>query len=815
MKGFRKIALLILLAAAAVSGVTAETLFDFSTSDCGWRSNSASYMLQRSEDYPFAGRPGLLFSGPAWDRENQIWPAFETGTLPGDWSKYDRLVITVFNDSPVKLLFDLFISDSATPFRQGAVFKNQLLPYSSNQLVLKLQPKLSAKVDPTDIAVIHCFTENPESELRLFISDFTLLEPGEDLPAPPDDYRRQILERQRAILTPRIKKLEAEAETFDLQGVPDAAATGFRDRIADRLEKIRRGEADEELLATGDGLPLEWSSVRSIFAVLRAIAAGTQPVAAAPGYGDVILGYATPMEKILPHVPIFQPLPEQLEIDVARNEKEAVQLIVLPLRQNLSNVQVKPGDFTGSSGTLPTNAVSVAPVGFVETTFVPRSGSEYVGFWPDPLLAFLDQVEIRTGEAQPFWLRADIPSDQPAGVYNGRAEVVIDGSVIFSVPLTIRVRDFTLPERSSLPLAVTFWPSDGQIAACNPNYDPEARESAAAPVHSWRKHLDEWSEMLAGYYLTVDSLYEYPGWTPEFELFSKLKREGRLGVFNLGYFPPASENPADNYGMQKTIERIRPRYERAKQLELLDNAYLYGCDECIPDKFPSVNRAAAILKREFPGVPIFTTSYDNSFGGNGQLDSIDWFCPLTSAYNPELAAAARRAGKQVWWYICLVPPRPYANNFIESSGIETRLLTGAMSAKYRPDGFLYYQTSLWNNTEPITSGPYTDWIAQSFPGYNGDGSWTYPGPDGTPLGSIRLENFRDGLEDFAYVKLLEEKFAAAEKIGVNHRWCREAAAALAVPARIVTSLTEYTRNPAELYQWRSRLAELIETAPEI
>ena len=65
------------------------------------------------------------------------------------------------------------------------------------------------------------------------------------------------------------------------------------------------------------------------------------------------------------------------------------------------------------------------------------------------------------------------------------------------------------------------------------------------------------------------------------------------------------------------------------------------------------------------------------------------------------------------------------------------------------------------------------------------------------------------------MKLLEEKFAAAEKIGVNHRWCREAAAALAVPARIVTSLTEYTRNPAELYQWRSRLAELIETAPEI
>ena len=136
-----------------------------------------------------------------------------------------------------------------------------------------------------------------------------------------------------------------------------------------------------------------------------------------------------------------------------------------------------------------------------------------------------------------------------------------------------------------------------------------------------------------------------------------------------------------------------------------------------------------------------------------------------------------------------------------------------MSAKYRPDGFLYYQTSLWNNTAPVTAGPYTDWIAQSFPGYNGDGNWTYPGPDGTPLGSIRLENFRDGLEDYAYVKLLEQRLAAAKQAGRNPQWQREAEAALAVPAALVGSLTEYTRDPQKVYAWRSRLADLIEAAP--
>ena len=31
-------------------------------------------------------------------------------------------------------------------------------------------------------------------------------------------------------------------------------------------------------------------------------------------------------------------------------------------------------------------------------------------------------------------------------------------------------------------------------------------------------------------------------------------------------------------------------------------------------------------------------------------------------------------------------------------------------------------------------------------GANGDGSFTYPGPGGAPLGSIRLSNIADGIE---------------------------------------------------------------------
>ena len=262
--------------------------------------------------------------------------------------------------------------------------------------------------------------------------------------------------------------------------------------------------------------------------------------------------------------------------------------------------------------------------------------------------------------------------------------------------------------------------------------------------------------------------------------------------------------------MNDFINIIRPHYEKAKKLGLLKHAYLYGCDEVTPKDFEKANRAAAILKQEFPEVPFFTTAYDNTYGMDGKLNAFDWFCPKTADFNSSRAAAARKTGKQVWWYICNFPVFPYANIFIESSGIDIRLLMGAMTAKYRPDGFLYYQSAIWH-TFPITDGPYTNWNAQSFPGRNGDGNWIYPGPDGMPLASLRLENFRDGLEDYAYVKILEEKLATADP---ESKWAERARAALEVPEELVRDLRNYCRDPECLSRWRSRLAECIESAPE-
>ena len=154
--------------------------------------------------------------------------------------------------------------------------------------------------------------------------------------------------------------------------------------------------------------------------------------------------------------------------------------------------------------------------------------------------------------------------------------------------------------------------------------------------------------------------------------------------------------------------------------------------------------------------------------------------------------------------------------FIEYPAIEGRLLMGALTTKYRPDGFLYYQISIWNSRKPITGGPFTDWDPRSWTSYHGDGSWTCVGPGGIPLATIRLENFRDGLEDYAYARILEATIARVEASPQLHErraeWLKTAKAALEVPAEVAQSLARYTDDPSAVYRWRDRIARAIEAA---
>jgi hypothetical protein len=164
---------------------------------------------------------------------------------------------------------------------------------------------------------------------------------------------------------------------------------------------------------------------------------------------------------------------------------------------------------------------------------------------------------------------------------------------------------------------------------------------------------------------------------------------------------------------------------------------------------------------------------------------------------------------------------------LEGPPCEIRSLMGAQTQKFKPDGFLYYATTSWRAKEPIKEGPFTKWEPRSFGAYHGDGQWTCcGGPDNMPLATLRLENFRDGVEDLWYVRTLEgiyskrlnERLPEDEKVlkeggeAAPDVWLDRARKALTVPKEVVSSLSSFSTDPAVIYRWRNEMADLIEEA---
>ncbi|MBP5311976.1 MAG: DUF4091 domain-containing protein [Clostridia bacterium] len=132
-------------------------------------------------------------------------------------------------------------------------------------------------------------------------------------------------------------------------------------------------------------------------------------------------------------------------------------------------------------------------------------------------------------------------------------------------------------------------------------------------------------------------------------------------------------------------------------------------------------------------------------------------------------AAAKEEGDEVWWYITRFPHNPEITLSISDESIQHRLLFWQQKL-YDVDGFLYYMCNEWENAkqwskkyEHAVSGTVVDTYGNGvliYPGgalpeyiekYGSDG---YPGP----IGSLRLESIRDGVDDYDYFTILDELY---------------------------------------------------------
>jgi hypothetical protein len=95
----------------------------------------------------------------------------------------------------------------------------------------------------------------------------------------------------------------------------------------------------------------------------------------------------------------------------------------------------------------------------------------------------------------------------------------------------------------------------------------------------------------------------------------------------------------------------------------------------------------------------------------------------------------------------------------------------------------------------------------------------YPGPNGQPWSSVRMENFRDGMEDYEYLTLLKNRLAVLDKkvkSSVKSEQLKDRIRKLLeIDQSVIVNTIDFTQNPETLSVYRSKLADAIEQSAKL
>lgn len=522
---------------------------------------------------------------------------------------------------------------------------------------------------------------------------------------------------------------------------------------------------------------------------------------------DVLgLGVETAMRKVFQDPGQFKgQASHQMEVALARNEYEAVQLAVLA-RKDVNEIEVVVQDLIAqvNGEKILLNKANITPyfVGHVETV-KPGYYVSYVGWWPDPLKK-TDTFSIKKGQAQTLWVEVFAPESLHSGDYSGKIILKYDGNQTETIGLTVHVWDMTLPKETHLKTAFDFY--HNRLRGMYPK-DPQ---------ESQLDYGDRMNTLQEKYYLDMIGHRIMPVFNFDVKhlLFKKeilhyLDRG--LSSFALGPHTGSHGNnwPRQEEELNGLIEKYRDAANILKAAGLLEKAYIYTYDEPSYGD-PHVDQVAAMVHRADPGLRnmVALSFLDNPDNFPGWGKDVDIWCIRNVMFNKNIAEIYRQQGKELWIYVS-GPQPPYPSLVIDYPALAYRVIPW-MAWKFDIKGYLFWCVNFWKD-DPWISTTNTDWKQ------NGNGYLYYPGKEG-PVPSIRLKVTRDGLEDYEYFYLLKEKLDVFKHMvsqTTDSDLIARAEKLLNIDETMVKSMGDYASEPEIFYQRRRDIAEMIEELNDV
>lgn len=503
-----------------------------------------------------------------------------------------------------------------------------------------------------------------------------------------------------------------------------------------------------------------------------------------------------------------------VKISCAKNEYEPFQIILHP-QENLKGVRVSVDELKNKKGgVIGKGNITINRVAYVNIE-TPSDAWGWKGLWPDPLPDYVEPFDAEKNENAPLWFTVYVPKDAMAGVYHSAVKISAGGMKNISVPVELKVYNFTLPDETHTKTAYG-------VGLSNEYHKLEILEDK-------RNVFDK--------YLTLFKTHRLSPYDP-FE-FYPVKRDINCETEEVSLdfkeFDAAGEKYFNGYkfntyrvdwmdGELCGHKAFTPEYNRLhkkiyekiaahlKEKGWLDKAYAYWIDEPPFDAWQHVKDGMTLLHENVPSLKRLLT-LNAQFPVPMLYGSVDIWCPIFFLYSKRRAEMRKKKGEEIWWYVCTAPRAPWPNNFIDHQAINHRIRFW-MLQKFQVDGDLYWSTTYW------AQNPWKTSMSSSSDGYmygNGDGRLLYPPqkelPDKPvfdgPVTSIRFEMLREGLEDREYFWLLEQGIKRAREKG-NEKLAKKGEGALGMIDKLVTGLTDFEKDPQKLFEARNKMAETIE-----
>ncbi len=412
----------------------------------------------------------------------------------------------------------------------------------------------------------------------------------------------------------------------------------------------------------------------------------------------------------------------------------------------------------------------------------------------DPIPVLEHEFDLDANRSKMFVIKVKSDKDTPAGQYTATVKLKdADGNVIKQANVYAYVWDFTLPDASYCKTLTDLNEWSMIVGANREKTTTDGLEDDLYSVY-YEYLLDN---KVNCYTLPYAKRGQF--WDARVEQYMD---DPRCTAFTL-FWKHHEDSLVDGKYLDAYLEAAYNRV--SKKQEWLDKAYFYPDKGDEPLTITTLNNIKtwnAQFTQYFGDhkllIPIH---YDTLINQNTDFfkyleNDVNVWCPKTYFFNtnadkvtyPDLytqfytqameeklgvfrerMAEEQAGGDEVWWYVTRFPHDPEITFSINDESVKHRILFW-QSKLYDIDGVLYYMCNDWENAKQWTkkyehdvNGTVVDTYGNGvliYPGgaleeyrekYGSDG---YPGP----IGSLRLESIRDGVEDYDYFTLLDQKF---------------------------------------------------------